>query len=89
MQTHKSFCRFCHAVCGIEVDIDGDRVVAVRGDKDHVVSQGYLCSTNRLVSTERDFEPISGMPRQSAIPVNIRPLTPAERTEVMASQVLR
>ncbi|HZW75788.1 MAG TPA: molybdopterin dinucleotide binding domain-containing protein, partial [Caldimonas sp.] len=29
-------------------------------------------STNRLVSTERDFEPISGIPRQSAIPVNVR-----------------
>lgn len=36
-------------------------------------------STNRLVTTERDFEPISGMPRQSAIPVNVRALTPAER----------
>jgi anaerobic selenocysteine-containing dehydrogenase len=29
-------------------------------------------STNRLVTTERDFEPISGIPRQSAIPVNVR-----------------
>ncbi len=47
VQTHKSFCRFCHAVCGIEVDIDDDRVVAVRGDKEHVVSQGYLCVKGR------------------------------------------
>ena len=35
-------------------------------------------TTNRLVSTERNFEPISGMPRQSAFPVNVRALTPAE-----------
>ncbi|MFI5364026.1 MAG: molybdopterin-dependent oxidoreductase [Candidatus Binatia bacterium] len=47
MQTHKSFCRFCHAVCGIEVDVDDNRVLAVRGDKDHVVSQGYLCVKGR------------------------------------------
>jgi anaerobic selenocysteine-containing dehydrogenase len=43
VQTHRSFCRFCHAVCGIEVDVEDGRAVAVRGDKDHAVSQGYLC----------------------------------------------
>jgi anaerobic selenocysteine-containing dehydrogenase len=47
VQTHKSFCRFCHAVCGIEVDVADNRIVAVRGDKDHVVSQGYLCVKGR------------------------------------------
>ena len=30
-------------------------------------------STNRLVSNERGFDPITGMARQSAIPVNVRP----------------
>jgi hypothetical protein len=175
IETHRSFCRFCHAVCGIEVDVEDGRVLAVRGDRDHVVSQGYLCvkgrelaeqhthpsrlrganrrtpdggfvdvtseaamdevatrlsaiiarhgpggrhhdfiygvaeattdvrpgvvsmaharggepeldaevrtigsSTARLVSVERDFEPISGIPRQSAIPVNVRALQPEE-----------
>src|SRR5262245_57388336 len=43
VQTHKSFCRFCHAVCGIEVDVEDGRAVAVRGDKDHPISQGYFC----------------------------------------------
>ena len=33
--THKSFCRFCHAVCGIEIDLADGRPVAVRGDPDH------------------------------------------------------
>ena len=32
MQTRKTFCRFCHANCAIEVDIDDGRAVAVRGD---------------------------------------------------------
>ncbi len=36
-------------------------------------------NTARLVSTARDFEPISGMARQSAIPVTVRRLTAAER----------
>jgi anaerobic selenocysteine-containing dehydrogenase len=47
VQTHKSFCRFCHAVCGIEVDVEDNRAVAVRGDKNHLVSQGYLCVKGR------------------------------------------
>jgi len=36
--------------------------------------RGLGSTTNRLVSTQVDFEPISGIPRQSAIPVNVRRL---------------
>ena len=36
--------------------------------------RGLGGTTNRLVSTSVDFEPISGIPRQSAIPVNVRRL---------------
>ena len=31
-------------------------------------------STNRLLSNEKEFDPITGMARQSAIPVNVRPV---------------
>ena len=54
METHKSFCRFCHAVCGIEVDVGGNRAVAVRGDKDHPVSQGYLCVKGRALIEQHE-----------------------------------
>jgi anaerobic selenocysteine-containing dehydrogenase len=46
------------------------------GDDDEVDGS----STNRLVTTERNFEPLSGIPRQSAIPVNVRALGAAERS---------
>jgi anaerobic selenocysteine-containing dehydrogenase len=52
IETHKSFCRFCHAVCGIEVDVDGDRVVDVRGDREHPISQGYLCVKGRELAAQ-------------------------------------
>jgi anaerobic selenocysteine-containing dehydrogenase len=42
-----SYCRICAAACGIVVTVDGDRVVRVRGDEDHPVSRGYVCSKGR------------------------------------------
>jgi anaerobic selenocysteine-containing dehydrogenase len=42
-----SYCRICAAACGIVVTVDGDRVVRVRGDDDHPVSRGYVCSKGR------------------------------------------
>ena len=46
-QTKKTFCRFCHVFCGLEVDIDDNKVVAVRGDHDNPVSEGYTCPKGR------------------------------------------
>jgi anaerobic selenocysteine-containing dehydrogenase len=55
MTTHKSFCRFCHAFCGIEVDIEDNRVLAVRGDREHPLSQGFTCIKGRqLVEQHND-----------------------------------
>lgn len=47
MHTRKTFCRFCHANCAIEVDIDGDRAVAVRGDVSDPLFGGYTCMKGR------------------------------------------
>jgi anaerobic selenocysteine-containing dehydrogenase len=49
MPTVRSFCRVCTAVCGILVDIDGDRVVAVHGDGEHPFSHGYTCPKGRAL----------------------------------------
>jgi anaerobic selenocysteine-containing dehydrogenase len=43
----RSFCRICLATCGIVVTLDGDDVVAVRGDPTDPVSQGYVCAKGR------------------------------------------
>ncbi|MGZ4757514.1 MAG: molybdopterin-dependent oxidoreductase, partial [Acidimicrobiales bacterium] len=42
-----SYCRICAAACGITVTVDGPRVVKVRGDAGHPVSQGYTCPKGR------------------------------------------
>lgn len=42
-ETRKTFCVICEATCGLEVDVADNRVVEIRANKDHVVSQGHLC----------------------------------------------
>ncbi|MBW2362470.1 MAG: molybdopterin-dependent oxidoreductase [Deltaproteobacteria bacterium] len=38
-----TFCRVCEATCGLEVEVEDDRVVGIVPDPQHVVSQGYAC----------------------------------------------
>src|SRR3990172_8938556 len=58
IETNKSFCRFCHVFCGIEVDVDKskNRVVAIRPDSDNLVSGGYTCRKGRA-EMERIYHP--------------------------------
>jgi hypothetical protein len=45
----RSFCRICTAICGIVVDVVGDRIVRVRGDGEHPLSRGSTCPKGRAV----------------------------------------
>jgi anaerobic selenocysteine-containing dehydrogenase len=42
-----SFCRFCHAGCGILVDVEDGRPVRVRGDRDNPAYRGFCCIKGR------------------------------------------
>ena len=56
IETKKSFCRFCHVYCGMEVDVEDNRVLAVRGDPDNAVTEGYTCPKGRA-EVERLYHP--------------------------------
>ena len=48
--TKKSYCRFCLAFCGIEVDFDANNLpTKVRGDSTHPLSMGYTCKKRRTL----------------------------------------
>jgi anaerobic selenocysteine-containing dehydrogenase len=47
MPVAKSFCRFCHANCAIEVELVDGRAVAVRGDVTDPLFGGYTCMKGR------------------------------------------
>src|SRR5688500_5412283 len=40
---HHRTCPLCEATCGLEIEVDGREIVKVRGDKEDVFSQGFIC----------------------------------------------
>jgi anaerobic selenocysteine-containing dehydrogenase len=36
-------CPFCEATCGVSIEVERNRIVSVRGDKDDPFSRGYIC----------------------------------------------
>ena len=40
---HYRNCNLCEAICGIEISVQADQRLNIRGDKDDVLSRGYIC----------------------------------------------
>ncbi|WP_394826587.1 molybdopterin-dependent oxidoreductase [Pendulispora albinea] len=43
MRTDKTACILCSRNCGLEVEIDEGRLTRIRGDREHPLSEGYIC----------------------------------------------
>ncbi len=43
MKTEYTFCRICECLCGLKVTLDGNRVVNIEPDKEHVATEGHAC----------------------------------------------
>ena len=42
-RTHFRTCHLCEAMCGIAIEVEGDRIVSIRGDEDDPFSRGHVC----------------------------------------------
>lgn len=42
-RTVQRVCPFCEATCGLAVEVEGERIVSVRGDKEDPFSRGFIC----------------------------------------------
>ncbi len=63
----KTACILCSLNCGLEVQVDGDRIVKARGDKDHPTSQGYVCEkSQRMDFYQNGADRISSPKRRRA-----------------------
>ncbi len=56
IETHKTFCRFCHANCAMEVDVENGKVIEVRGDPDDPAYGGYTCMKGRELPDSHNSE---------------------------------
>ncbi|MCC6998977.1 MAG: molybdopterin-dependent oxidoreductase [Deltaproteobacteria bacterium] len=53
--THHRTCTACEAMCGLLVEVDGDRVVGLRGDDGDPLGRGFMCEQAwRLVDQRID-----------------------------------
>ena len=43
MRTEYTFCRICECLCGLKVTLDGNRVVKIEPDSEHVATEGHAC----------------------------------------------
>lgn len=79
-KTVRSVCRICFGLCGVVVEVDDDdRIAGIRGDRDHVLSQGYTCLKGRQAaeqanSSSRLLHPLKRQPDGTFIQI---PLTQA------------
>jgi len=41
--SHTTFCRICESLCGLEVQIEDNRVTEIKPDPKHLTTQGFAC----------------------------------------------
>ncbi len=56
METVRTTCRLCLVRCGMLVETEGGKVTRITGDREHPLSQGYLCVKGKL-SADLAFSP--------------------------------
>ena len=61
MTTHKTFCRYCHAYCPMDVEVEDGKVTAVKPDVSNEMYGGYTCIKGRqLVEQMYQDERVTG-----------------------------
>lgn len=52
MTRHVTYCRTCAPLCGLVVEVDGERVTSVEGDRDHPLTRGFTCVKGRRLGDQ-------------------------------------
>jgi len=86
MREVRSFCRTCIAGCGVILEIDdAGRIAAMRGDREHPISEGYVCFKGLQAASShhgptRLLHPLRRPPDGAA-----QPIAPAQALDEIAA----
>ena len=47
---HYRVCNLCEAMCGLEIEHDGNKVISIRGDAKDPFSKGSICPKGALIN---------------------------------------
>lgn len=84
----KTFCRYCHAYCPMEVELEGGHAVAVHPDRDNALYGGYTCIKGRqLVEQMYQDERLRGPRKRGAS--GFVPIDSARALDEIAAQIGR
>jgi anaerobic selenocysteine-containing dehydrogenase len=91
-------CPLCEATCGLELTLEDDRIVSIRGDRDDVFSRGFICpkgaalkelhadpdriTTPLIRNEDGEFRPASWDQAYALIDARLRPILAEDRNAV-------
>jgi anaerobic selenocysteine-containing dehydrogenase len=56
VEIKRTYCRICIVHCGLLAEVAGDRILKVRGDKEHPLIKGYTCPKGRVTGQVHHLE---------------------------------
>ncbi len=84
--TRKTFCRYCHAYCPMEVDVQNGRAVEVRPDRDNALYGGYTCVKGRQL-VEQMYQPERLLSPQKRGSAGFSPISSTRAFDELAEQL--
>jgi anaerobic selenocysteine-containing dehydrogenase len=82
----KSFCRYCHAYCPMDVELVDGRAVAVRPDRDNALYGGYTCIKGRQL-VEQMYQPGRLLGPQKRGAAGFAPISSVQALDEIAEQL--
>jgi len=85
--TFPSICRFCHANCGILVEIEDGRAVRVTGDRANPAYHGFTCAKGRQLPALHAHPDRLLSSQKRVAPGRFAPIASAQATSEIAAQI--